>query len=234
MPRYPAALWLPLPENSTEPAITATQIILHTAACRCGDSLRDEFDRKGNDLEAHFFVRTTGVVEQYVDTSRQADANYQANVRAISVETQDDGDSTKPWSPAQLDALVALIIWAVRNHPGVKAVVCPAWDKPGIGHHTLFGAPSHWTPVAKSCPGPARKGQFSNIVRWVQLGLGAPTPPATGTLVDDMFIAWSPDHAFLMAGNRKQYLNGPKLAEARLLGLKEIAAPLLVADTPDA
>ena len=29
----------------------------------------------------------------------------------------------------------------------------------GIGWHVMFGAPGPWTPVAKSCPGPARVAQ---------------------------------------------------------------------------
>lgn len=176
MARYPGADWRPLPENESAPGITPTQLILHTAACRCGDSLYDDFNRSGNNLESHFYVQADGGVEQYVDTALRADANYKANVRAISVETQDDGDSTKPWSPAQLDAIVALTVWAIRKHPDIKARVCPAWDSPGLGYHTLFGSPSQWTPVAKSCPGPERKRQFPEVVRRVQAALAAPVP----------------------------------------------------------
>lgn len=160
---YPAAVRKPLPENSWQSAITPTQLIFHTAACRCGDSLYDDFNRKGNNLESHFHVQSDGGVEQYIDTNVRADANYKANARAISVETQDDGDATQPWTAAQLDALIALAVWAHREH-GIPAVICPAWDKPGLGHHTLFGAPGPWTPVAKSCPGPARKRQFVEVI----------------------------------------------------------------------
>lgn len=164
MARYEGATWLPLPENETQARIRPTQVILHTAACRCGDSLHDDFNRPGNNLESHFFVQDDGGVEQYLDTEVHADANYRANARAVSIETQDDGDSTKPWSPAQELALAGLLIWLWRTHPAIAVDICRTWDAPGVGHHTMFGAPSPWTPVAKSCPGPARKAQFTALV----------------------------------------------------------------------
>lgn len=238
MARYDKALWRPLPENNSEPGITPTQLIFHTAACRCGDSLYDDFNRPGNNLESHFNVWNTGVVEQYVDTARQADANYHANVRAISVETQDDGQWTEPWTDQQADALVELAVWAIRTHPDIKPRVCPEWDTPGLGHHTLFGAPSHWTPVAKSCPGPARKGQFPEIVRRVQERL-APKPvqppaPTSAILDDDMFIAYIDNGpAYLMAANTKVLIHGSEIDRLKSI-MPVILAPELISRTPDA
>jgi hypothetical protein len=184
---YPNAVRKPLPENNTEPRIDPTQIILHTAACRCGDSLFDDFNRAGNNLESHFYVRWDGTVEQYMDTERQADANYKANVRAISIETQDDGGPSKPWTQAQLDAIIHLNVWLLETHPKIGRVPAPAWDAPGFGYHVMFGAPGPWTPVAKSCPGKTRIGQF-NIIVWFSVQIANERRDRTG----DWERHWTP------------------------------------------
>ena len=151
MARYPAAAWRPLPEATREPLITATQVILHTAVSGAA-SLYGHFSRDDVDLESHFYVYQTAV-EQYVDTGRQADANRTANIRAISIETWDDGNpALVGWTPVQMDRLVELVAWLCRTH-GIPARLCAAHDASGIGWHVMFGAPGPWTPVAKSCPG---------------------------------------------------------------------------------
>ena len=105
-----------------------------------------------------------------MDTGRSADANYRANRRpdgtgAISIETEDNvgNPDTLPWTDAQVDTLVRLALWAARVHriPGRR---CPSPSSPGIGFHTLFGAPSAWTPVSKTCPGVVRIRQFNQTV----------------------------------------------------------------------
>lgn len=163
MARYPGGTWRPLPEANREPLITATQVILHTAVSDAA-SLYHYFARDDVYLESHFYVDHVGQVEQYVDTSRQADANRHANVRAISIETWDGGDPDRtPWNQAQLAALEDLLVWCCRAH-GIPARPCPAHDLPGIGWHTMWGAPSAWTPVAKGCPGRPRKVQCPPLI----------------------------------------------------------------------
>lgn len=165
MARMPGAAWMPLPENATAPHITATQVILHSAV---GSGSLYRFFRDSSNLESHFWVDESGRIEQYVDTGRRADANLDANARAISVETADNGHpDTFPWTPAQLDSLARIIAWAHAEH-GIPIRRCPAWDKPGVGYHTMWGAPSHWTPVAKTCPGKIRIGQFPHVLDLAQ------------------------------------------------------------------
>lgn len=178
MARFPGAVWRPLPENSTQPRITPTQVILHSAVDAPGpSSLWSYFRRSDVTVESHFFVKWDGTVEQYMDTEVRADANRHANARAISIETEDDGNpDATPWSDAQIDAIVRIIRWAHEVH-GIPLRLCPAWDQPGIGYHTMFGAPGPWTPVAKTCPGRARIAQMPRIM--AALGSNAPaTPPA--------------------------------------------------------
>lgn len=169
MARYSQAIWRPLPEASREPLITATQVILHTAVSGAS-SLYGYFARDDVGVESHFYVNKSGV-EQYVDTSRQADANLDANVRAISIESWDGGDPEHtPWTPHQLDLLAELLDWCCRTH-GIPVRQCPAWDAPGVGWHSMWGAPSHWTPVAgKTCPGGPRIAQVPDLIARVAAG----------------------------------------------------------------
>jgi len=128
---------------------------MHSAAGR--GSLYNFFLGSSN-LESHFWISNTGLIEQYVDTNVRADANLKANGFAISVETESSPAATERWTPEQAAALVALGDWAAREH-GIPRVQIPTWNGAGFGWHIMFGAPGPWTPVAKSCPGPARVPQ---------------------------------------------------------------------------
>lgn len=166
MARYPGALWRPIPENYSQPRIRPTQVILHSAVDGPGrTSLFGFFRRSDVTVESHFHVMRDGTVEQYMDTEVRADANRWANVRAISIETEDDGDpNNTPWTDAQVEAILALIRWAHEAH-GVPLRVCPAWDAPGVGYHSMWGAPGAWTPSrGKTCPGRIRIRQFRDVI----------------------------------------------------------------------
>lgn len=167
MARYPDAVWRPLPEATRQPVMgETTQVILHSAVDAPGPtSLYGYFLRGDVVYESHFFVKNDGTVEQYVDTSRTADANRTANARAVSIETEDDGkpDQT-PWNERQLAALVKLIDWICSTH-GIPREKCLSHERPGIGWHSQWGAPSPWTPVSgKTCPGEARIRQVPNLI----------------------------------------------------------------------
>lgn len=169
MARYPKATWRPLPEQTgsnpavpREPLITPTQGIFHSAVG--AGSLFGYFERTGVVVESHLWNGLDGAVEQYVDTERQADANYLANARAVSVETADRGDpDEQPWTPEQMASNVDIVVWLHDVHR-IPIRRCPTWDAPGFGYHTMFGAPGPWTPVNKSCPGRARIAQFDAIL----------------------------------------------------------------------
>ena len=106
MARCPFATWRPLSENATQGHIDPTQVILHTAvdALPSNSSLWGFFERRDVVVESTFYIKLGGEIEQYLDTTVRADANYTANERAISIETEDDG-TLQPWTPAQLDAM---------------------------------------------------------------------------------------------------------------------------------
>lgn len=165
MPVYPAAKRLLIPPGSNDPAIVPRVAILHVDAGNA-ESLHAYFRDRSGGIESHFHVRRDGTVEQYRDTGWQADANNLANDFAVSIETQ--GYGTGEWTPEQLDAIKALLTWLHQTH-GIPLAPCSTWDGAGVGYHVMFGAPGPWTPVAKSCPGPARIEQFRKVlVPWMR------------------------------------------------------------------
>jgi N-acetyl-anhydromuramyl-L-alanine amidase AmpD len=148
----PFADQLLLPESDRQPNIVPRLVILHSAA---GKGSLYKFFRDSSNLESHFWVGEDGTIEQYIDTRVRADANLKANPFAVSIETESSREATERWGPAQAAAIVRLVRWLCDEHRIPKRKV-PTWDGSGIGWHIQFGAPGPWTPVSKSCPGPAR------------------------------------------------------------------------------
>lgn len=174
MARCPFAVWRPIPETNTQARITPTQAIAHSAVDAPGpSSLYGFFSSESVTVETHFFIKNDGEIEQYVDTEVRADGNRYANVRAVSFETEDEGDpNNRKWTAAQVQSIKRLLKWLIDTHD-IPARMCPAWDQPGIGYHTMWGAPSEWTPTpGKTCPGTIRKLQWAQEIEpWIR-GLG--------------------------------------------------------------
>jgi hypothetical protein len=116
-------------------------------------------------LESTFIVKLNGDTIQCMWATDRADANSRSNRRAISVETEDNRNPDSfPWTDDQLDELVRIGVWAVEHH-AITPVRCPGPYEPGIGYHSMHGAPSPWTPArGKTCPGVVRREQFDRIV----------------------------------------------------------------------
>ena len=153
--------------GSNDPRIRARIGILHVDAGNASD-LFDFFKNRSGGIESHGHIRRDGHLYQYRDTAFQADANHNANDFAISFETQGFGEGE--WTPEQLATIKRVMLWA-RDVHGIPLRVVTTWNDPdgGWGYHTLFGAPSNWTPVSKSCPGPDRKRQFHDVlVPWMR------------------------------------------------------------------
>jgi N-acetyl-anhydromuramyl-L-alanine amidase AmpD len=167
-----------LPEWNSQARIVPVLIIDHS---QVGSSLGTYYyfrDQTG--LESHFSVlgarsgARDGHIWQFMNTDRVAEANRQANrfpdgTGAISIETEDDGDPDhQPWSPRQLSSLKWLHNKLARMYPTIPRRRCGAptgSGARGLGHHTMFGAPSPWTPVQKTCPGrPVRVRQWTEVL----------------------------------------------------------------------
>lgn len=158
-----------IPPGSSDPRLDkVVGLILHVSA-GTGDSLHDYFDGPSGGIESHFYIRFDGTIEQYRDTDYEADANYHANSFArdgklcgfISVETEGLGEGK--WTDAQLQSIRRLILECSVYHD-FPVQVCQGPFSSGIGYHTMWGAPSDWTPVSKSCPGPNRIVQYKEVL----------------------------------------------------------------------
>lgn len=164
---YPQAVKRLIEPGSNDPRITPRVAILHVAVSE-QPSLYDYFAHRSGGIESHFYVRRDGTVEQYRLTEYQADANLAANDFAVSIETQ--GMGAGEWTPEQIEAIKRLLLW-LNEAEGIPLRRCDGPYGSGVGYHTMWGAPSPWTPVAKSCPGPDRIKQFDRIiVPWLNSG----------------------------------------------------------------
>jgi len=160
-----------LPEWQSQPRITPVLIIDHSIVGSALGAWWYFHDSTG--IESHFIIRgrrsgsADGHIWQLMDTDRQADANRNANNKAISIETEDDGDpDTQPWTTAQLQSLIWLHNKLARVYATIRRREATDCDGPGLGYHSKLGAPSCWTPVAgKTCPGkPVRVRQWQRIL----------------------------------------------------------------------
>lgn len=170
----PFAVVKNIPPGQNDPPITPRLAILHVDAGNA-PSLYDYFRYRSGGVESHFHVRLDGVIEQYRSIYWQADANLDANDFAVSIETQ--GFGSGEWNAEQLASIQRLLLW-LHSEAGIPLAKCLTWNGSGVGYHVQFGAPGHWTPVAKSCPGPQRIAQFNSvIVPWLDKVSSPAEPP---------------------------------------------------------
>lgn len=180
---YPGAVLRLLPESATQPRITPRAIIHHSAGGK-GSLYGWWQNPQSNGLECHFWIGEDGRVEQYIDTHVRADANGEANGFAISIETESTVHASEPWTPAQVEAIVALDDWLCRTHQIPRRLMASPIDS-GLAWHVQFGAPGPWTKArGKVCPGPARIAQMRDVIvpgvqARVALTPKPTTPPAT-------------------------------------------------------
>jgi hypothetical protein len=184
MALYPGAIQRPIPPGANDPRVTVIGAILHTDAGN-SKSLFGYFNGPSGGIESHFHIPKVGKPEQYRDTAWEADANLHGNSFLLngklygyaSIETQ--GYATDEWNPYQLAEIKKLLLWLSQTHK-FPLVKCASATSPGVGYHTMWGAPGPWTPVAKDCPGAKRIKQFGNtLVPWFQ----TTAPPKDGFTV---------------------------------------------------
>lgn len=157
---YPNAKLLLIPESATQKTIVPRAIILHSAG---GKGSLHNFWLNSSDLECHFWISSTGDVEQYMNTTTRADANLGANNFAISIETESTVNATEPWTEAQVKEIVKLCDWLCTTHNIPRSQI-QSPEGSGIGWHIMFGTPGPWTPTSKVCPGPKRIEQTKNVI----------------------------------------------------------------------
>lgn len=191
---YPGATYRPLGAQ-TQPQLSTHEVVcLHTAVGGLAGTDSYFRDQGFGGTESHFGVGgkwgpdaaagLDGVVYQWQDLDFTADANLEGNDRVISIETADNAPQLpadiEAWTPAQLDAIVALVAWLCRTYDIPPRLVPDT--KPGtrgIGYHaqgTAASLPAGWerwsTTVGKPCPTSRRINQLiSVVIPRVQLAL---------------------------------------------------------------
>lgn len=192
---YPGSKYRPVVGLDRDPPIRPIGVILHVAASNA-DSLYNWFNGPSGGVESHFQIplHDRAPIEQYRDTTREADANYKGNswltasgrLGFISVESAGLADGE--WNDSQMRRILALLRWASLTH-GFPLTKCRTYRSPGLGYHVMFGTgagTNSWSNAAgKVCPGRRRITQFENVILpLVQRPITpAPQPPPE----DDMF-----------------------------------------------
>lgn len=148
------------PESDAQAAITPVQFIVHSLAAPWTVERIYEYWRDSTNLESHFGLGYDGRLAQYIGTNTRADANAQANARAISLESAANLQNSDPWTDAQINGLVKVMDWAAKEH-GIPRRKCRTWTDPGFGYHKMF---PQWSTSGTACPGPIRTEQFNDIV----------------------------------------------------------------------
>jgi hypothetical protein len=145
----------------------------------------------------HYQVDRNGNTRKMLPSNRRAIANATVNSVegahgdvawfSIAIETADSGTLADPsisaFTPAQIDAMVAIYAYESIVHPQIKLAYPTEWWGAGSAAHTEpFGYP-YWTLYnGKICPGNKKKQQIRDIIiprarelraRW----LGETTPP---------------------------------------------------------
>lgn len=165
--------------DANDPRIKPRLVIYHVDAGNASSLYNLFLDNQrpgGSKVEAHFFVKKNGDIEQYRDIYFQADANVAANDFAVSIETQ--GLGTGEWTPEQVASLQHLTLW-LHMEAGIPIHKCQSATGDGVGYHRMFDS---WNPNKHSCPGDDRVKQFERVfVPWfATVGRVTPTPAPGG------------------------------------------------------
>lgn len=175
---YPVAQWRPLSDVQTEPGIRPIQLIWHTMVGYL-KSTEDMFRKDGyTGTESTFGLggkydgALDGTVYQWQTLDRQADAQFDGNLHANSIECSDGGHVNEPFTEKQIDASIRLGIWWCQQ-TGVAPVKASRWDAPGFGYHCLF---PQWNRSNHSCPGTARIAQLEKVI-WPEIARSIAHPP---------------------------------------------------------
>ena len=177
--KCPHATWDPLSNTQTQPRMDRHDIVcLHTmAGTFAGTNIM--FHEKGfGGTESHFGIAGSGLARQWQDLDFTADANNEGNHRVISIETADKGEDfprwvgsdVPPWTPAQLDKIVAIVGWCCDRY-GIPRTLIPDTmpHRRGIGYHRQ-GIPGNFLPPYSGKTGP---GELWTVLPG---GFGKPCP----------------------------------------------------------
>ncbi len=185
MARCPLAQWKPLGDDPTHQPLMSKYdlVIIHTMVGTLAGT--DAMFRSGGyvGVESHFgtgYIDGKCVAYQWTDTARTADANLDANPRAISIENADTatpypawkGSDVPPFTDDQCELIAQICAWACKTH-GIPAQLAPdsrptsrgiAWHRQGIDPYRVSGGEKWSDSYGKVCPGDARIEQVKGVI----------------------------------------------------------------------
>lgn len=162
MSRYPGAVWRPVPYTGLHPRQPARAMLLHTnggGAQLFGwwSQLATGNDPQTRHVGAQYQVFADGRVECYVDPDMVVYHAFGASEWAFGVETEDDGDPSRPWTPAQIDSIAR-----IGHFHGVPArILTGTGPSDGVGYHQQQPA---WNQSGHDCPGLVRRRQIPQVL----------------------------------------------------------------------
>lgn len=158
-PYCPFAVQQPIDDWHSEPAIVPRVAVLHRHGSKgSSEAVGRYFDRVGS--ESHFSIKRDGTIVQFVPVDRQADAQWDANAFAVSIETEDDGIWEAAWTGAQIDAIVRLLFW-LNAEWGIPLHECTGPYGSGVGWHKQF---DQWNKSSHYCPSDGQVDQIRNHI----------------------------------------------------------------------
>lgn len=199
-----------LPEANQQGPQRNQVAIIHTMVGYLNGT--DSLFRNNSDLESHLGIggrydgiQLDGAIYQWMPSWARADANYDANPYAFSIETSDGGGNRylEEWSSMQAESIAqCLAAWCLKYDKPARLVNRSSSSVPGIGHHKIGTIPGPqvppddwWSNPAlgyRACPGQTRINQLTTkTIPRVQailasLNNGGPGGPGTPPEDPDM------------------------------------------------
>jgi N-acetylmuramoyl-L-alanine amidase len=225
MARFSCATWRPISVNMGGNITNNLGLVLHHQAGN--GSLFNFFNRASSSVSAHFWISKTGVIEQYVDTSRVAWHGRSLNSRYVGVETE--GCPVSPWAEPMTDAMFNALVRLYREgrdrHGWINALANKDGQR-GFGYHRMA--------VATGCPCDVRLNRRQAILNAAFGGTPSPEPPVVPEVPQPPpFISWEEDmiirtnnvvRQLIYAGQETYWRELPANAVAR------IPASMIIAD----
>lgn len=155
--------------NNDEPAIDPDVLIFHTIAGTLAGAYAVFHAQGYYGPESSLAVggpwdgaSQDGIIWQFQNLKRQADAQWDGNAYADSVETSDGGNPAHPWSSEQLETLIAITVaWCREYDNPCRLVPVTGPVGKGLGWHRRR---PDWNKDGHVCPGPVREAQLRTIV----------------------------------------------------------------------
>ena len=161
--RSTLAAWRKVPYTGLHKRSPRRAVVIHTNGGGSGSlfgwfsgNARGDHGSANRHVGAQFQVMRDGSAEQYVDTDDVIYHAYGASEWAIGIETEDDGDPSKPWTASQVGTIIRLC-----RELGVPGQLLKETPSDGVGWHEQY--PS-WNKTAHRCPGPVRERQIRDVI----------------------------------------------------------------------